>query len=71
MGWRPTDRARDAVFLTSEPGSDKERGARRKRAAAMVGVALQDSANRCRPRLGHELLHHIGGPGGGQGRSVP
>jgi len=42
MRWRPTDRARDAVFLTSEPGNDKERCARHKRAAAMAGVAFQD-----------------------------
>ena len=42
MRWRPTDRARDAVFQTSEPGNDKERCARHKRAAAMAGVAFQD-----------------------------
>jgi len=42
MRWRPTDRARDAVFQTSEPGNDKERHARHKRAAAMAGVAFQD-----------------------------
>jgi hypothetical protein len=41
-GWRPIDRARDVVFGTSEPGSDKERRAGHKRAAATVGVAFQD-----------------------------
>jgi len=46
MRWRPTDRVRDAVFLTSEPGSDKEHRARHKRAAAMAGVALQGRADR-------------------------
>ena len=71
MRWRPTDRARDAVFQTSEPGNDKERHGRHKEAAAMAGVALQNSADGSRPRLGHELSHHIGGRGGGQGRSVP
>jgi len=42
MRWRPTDRARDAVFEISELGNDKERHARHKRAAAMAGIAFQD-----------------------------
>jgi len=46
MRWRPTDRARDAVFQTSEPGNDKEHHARHKRFAAMAGVAFQDRADR-------------------------
>ncbi len=71
MYWRPIDRARDAVSETSELGSDGERRARHDRAAAMVGVALFDSAKGFWPRLGHELSHHIGGRGGGQSRSVP
>ena len=69
--WCPIDWARGAVFETSEPGSDDECRARHKRAAAVAGVALQDSAERQRPRLGHELSHHMGRRGGGQGRSVP
>ena len=71
MRWRTINRGRDAVFEASEPGNNKERRARRKRATAMAGVALQDSADRSRPRLGHELSHHMGGRGGGYGRSVP
>ena len=69
--WRPTDRARDAGFEISKLGSDEKRRARHKVVAAIVGVALQDSADRWQPRLGHELSHHIGGRGGGHGRSVP
>jgi len=42
MRWRSTDRARDAVSEISEPGNDKERCVRHKRAAAMAGVAFQD-----------------------------
>jgi len=71
MRWRLTDRARDAVFQTSELGSDEERRARHKVVAAIVGVALQDRADGSRPRVGHELSHHIGERGGGQGRIVP
>ena len=45
MRWRTTDRARDAIFDTSELGSDKQRRARHKLVAAMADVALQDSAS--------------------------
>ncbi len=71
MCWRPIDRARDAVFENSKAGSDDERRARQKRIAAIVGVALRDRADGSRPRVGHELSHHIGGRGGGHGRSLP
>ncbi len=71
MHWRSIDRVRDAVFETSELSGGEERRARHKVVAAMVGVALQDRADGWRPRLGHELSHHIGGRGGGQGRNVP
>ncbi len=69
--WRPIDRARDAVFGLSDLVSNIECLAWHKVVTAIVGVALQDRADEWRPRLGHELSHHIGGRGGGQGRSVP
>jgi hypothetical protein len=71
MRRRPIDWARDVVLETSEPDSDDECHARHKRRAAMVSVALQDRADGWRLLLGHELSHHMGGRGGGQGRSVP
>ena len=71
MRRRPIDWARDVVLETSEPGSDEKHRARHKQRAAMAGVALQDRADGWRLLLGHELSHHIGGRGGGRGRSVP
>jgi hypothetical protein len=39
--------------------------------AAIADVALPDGAKGWRSRLGHELSHHVGGRGGGQGCNVP
>ncbi len=71
MRLHPTEWARGVGFETGGLDCDGEHRARHKRAAAVAGVALQNSADGQRPRLGHELSHHIGGRGGGQGRSVP
>jgi hypothetical protein len=71
MRWRPIDRAREAVFQTNELGNDGKCRLRHELLAADFGVASRDGPNGWRQRLGHELSHHIGGRGGGQGGSVP
>ena len=65
------DRVRDDICRTGEPFCGGQRGARPAPGGAVFGVAWQDRADRWQRTLDHELLHHIGGRGGGCGRRVP
>ena len=68
---RPVNRLGEAIFGHHGRDDDEARRTRRELVAAISSVALRDGANSWRSRLGHELSHHIGGRGGGQGCNVP
>ena len=70
VDWRPVDRPETGLLPPALVAAVYKRGARRKLVAAIADVALHYSGNGWRLRLGHEVSHHIGGRGGGQGRNV-